>query len=226
MKNPGTKDFIIWDTINWSKAIKFWENNTAVEGKSYACLELGSNQGGLSLWLSQKGNQVICSDLESPAELASAYHGMFGVDNITYEAIDATNIAFHNHFDIIIFKSMLGGASRGGNDENKKIVLQSIHNALKPGGKLLFAENLEASGIHRFLRKLFIKWGKDWNYLRYKEVDELFSLFSDVKYKSAGFFGTFGRSESHRRFLGRIDSMTAFLIPKSSRYILIGIAEK
>lgn len=226
MKEPGIKDFIIWDTVNWSRAIQFWEKHVPLSDMKLNCLELGSNQGGLSLWLRTLGHNAICSDLSTPEETASAYHTRFGINDITYEAIDATKIPYKDHFDIITFKSMLGGASRGGKDENKKIVLEQIHKALKPGGKLLFAENLEASAMHRFLRKRFIKWGQDWNYLKYREVEELFTDFKDVKFITVGFFGAFGRNESQRKFLGHIDSLLSFLIPKGCKYILIGIAIK
>jgi len=226
MNNPGIKDFIIWDTMNWSKAIHFWEKYLTQGEKPLQCLELGSHQGGLSLWLASKGHHVVCSDMQSPKEQASTHHAPFRMDNITYESIDATQIPYKEQFDIIVFKSMLGGASRAGNDKNKAIVLEQIHQALKPSGILLFAENLEATAMHRFLRKRFISWGKDWNYLKYRDVDELFSIYSEVKYSSVGYFGIFGRSEPQRRFLGRIDQAISLLIPKSCKYILIGMARK
>lgn len=226
MKTPGIKDFVIWDTVNWARAIHYWEKHIPLRTEKLHCLELGSHQGGLSLWLKSHNHEVICSDLQTPEETASAYHKQFSVTDISYQAIDATNIPYTEHFDIITFKSMLGGASRGGNDKNKKIVLEQIHQALKPGGKLLFAENLEASLMHRYLRKKFIKWGQDWNYLKYKEVNELFSDFKEVQFITVGFWGAFGRSERQRRFLGRIDNAYSFLIPGSCRYILIGIARK
>ena len=226
MKTPGIKDFVIWDTVNWARAIHYWEKHIPLRAEKLHCLELGSHQGGLSLWLKSHNHEVICSDLQTPEETASAYHKQFGITDISYQAIDATNITYKEHFDIITFKSMLGGASRGGNDKNKKIVLEQIHQALKPGGKLLFAENLEASFMHRYLRKKFIKWGQDWNYLKYNETKDLFSIFTDVKFVTAGFFGTFGRNEKQRRILGRIDNFTSPLIPKRFKYILIGVATK
>ena len=225
-KRPDVRDFVIWDTVNWSKAIRFWEKQSQIQGGELNCLELGSNQGGLSLWLRSYNNKVTCSDLQSPEETASAYHHQFGVSDISYQSIDATDVPYEDVFDIIAFKSMLGGASRGGKDENKRIVLEQIHKALKPGGKLLFAENLEASTMHRFLRKRFIKWGHDWNYLNYQEAKELFNNFSELKFITVGFWGAFGRNETQRRILGRIDQVTSPIIPPKYRYIIIGIATK
>jgi 2-polyprenyl-3-methyl-5-hydroxy-6-metoxy-1,4-benzoquinol methylase len=226
MREPGIKDFIIWDTVNWSKAIYFWEKHVSLRDKSLNCLELGSNQGGLSLWLRSLGHKVTCSDIVFSKTKALDYHVRFGFNDISYEAIDATNIVYSDEFDIIVFKSMLGGASRGGKDENKKLVMEQIHKALKPGGVIFFAENLEASVMHRFFRRKFIKWGRDWNYLKYNETEELFSIFSNVNLITIGFFGTFGRNEAQRRLLGRIDTIFSFLMPRCFRYILIGIATK
>lgn len=226
MKKPEISDFIIWDIYNWSETIKFWEKRINLNDHPFKCLELGCNQGGLSLWLATKGHEVTCSDLQSPEEMAFAYHSSFGIENIRYETINATNIPYQNFFDIIIFKSMLGAASRGGKDENKKIIIKNIHKALKPGGRLLFAENLVASGIHRFFRSRFVKWGQDWNYIKYRDVDELFSPFQEVEYVTAGFLGTFGRNEMQRRFFSQIDKLIIPIIPGKFRYILFGIAKK
>lgn len=57
-------------------------------------------------------------------------------------------------------------------------------------------------------------------------MESLFSDYSELKYKTVGFFGTFGKIETQRNFLGKIDSVIESLIPKSNRYIMIGIAQK
>lgn len=73
---------------------------------------------------------------------------------ITYQDIDATQIPYENEFDIIVFKSIIGGIGRNDNKEIQQLVFNQIYKALKPGGQLLFAENLSASPLHRF----FSKW--------------------------------------------------------------------
>jgi hypothetical protein len=55
-----------WDTVNWSKALRFWDAHVDLNGKNLMCLELGSRRGGLSAWLALKGNHVVCSDFENP----------------------------------------------------------------------------------------------------------------------------------------------------------------
>ncbi|UCH64581.1 MAG: methyltransferase domain-containing protein [Ignavibacterium sp.] len=221
------KDIIDWDVVNWSKSIMFWQKKIDLKNKNYTCLELGGKRGGLSLFLAQKGNNVICSDLESPENLASELHRKYKAESrINYESIDATKIPYENKFDIVTFKSILGGISRDGNNWLKKITVNEIHKSLKLSGKLLFAENLEASFIHKFFRKRFVKWGVEWNYLKYNEIEEIFSSYSKLEYITVGFWGTFGRSETQRKFLGKIDSLFEKIIPESKRYIVIGIAEK
>jgi len=227
LKEKDLKDIIGWDITNWSKAIDHWESELRFENQKYNCLELGGQKGGLSLWLALKGNNVICSDLDSPETRAFEIHKKYACKNlIQYQAIDAKNIPYEDHFDIIAFKSILGGISRNGKDEIKQKTINEIHKALKPGGVLLFAENIESSFLHRFLRKQFVTWGKDWNYLKVNEIEVIFSSFKSVKYITVGFWGAFGRNEKQRNILGKFDRLFEKFVPKGKRYILIGIAEK
>ena len=221
------KDIIDWDIVNWSKSIIFWKKKINLKNKNYTCLELGSKRGGLSLFLAHQGNNVICSDLESPEDFASQLHRKYSVENrISYESIDATIIPYENKFDIVTFKSILGGISRNEKNELTKTTLNEIYKSLKPHGKLLFAENLDSSFIHKFFRKRFVNWGAEWNYLKYNEIEKKFSSYSKLEYITVGFWGTFGRTETQRNLLGKIDNLFEKIIPESKRYIVIGIAEK
>lgn len=222
------EDCIEWDTINWSKALSFWENNVDLKNKNYKSLELGGRRGGLSLWLALKGNQVICSDLDNPQDEASLIHKKYDCSSrITYEAIDATNIPYQNHFDIIIFKSILGGISRDGNSHLNQVVVDQIFNALKPDGKLLFAENLQASKLHQFLRKRLVRWGSSWNYLNVDNLPSLLKKYKSIKYNTVGFLGAFGKSETQRNVFGEIDSLLFdWSLSAKMKYIVFGVASK
>ena len=227
MNSALKKDIIEWDIVNWGKALDYWEGQLDLDGDEYVCLELGGRKGGLSLWMAMKNNRVVCSDFEFNEEDARRLHKKYNCEqSITYEDIDATAIPYKNHFDVIAFKSILGGICRNGNDALKKKTIDEIHAALKENGKLVFAENLTASFLHGFMRKRFTKWGSQWNYLRYSEIDEVFASFGTISYVTYGFFGAFGRSEKQRNILGKLDNLIAPLVPKSKRYIVVGVATK
>jgi SAM-dependent methyltransferase len=172
------------------------------------------------------GHEVICSDLTTPEKNAAASHASVA-SKIRYEEIDATRIPYRNYFDIIVFKSILGGIARHEKDGVKEVVLREIHEALKPHGQLLFAENLNASPIHRLLRRKMTPWGNYWNYLRIEEVSHLFKPYSSLAVGSAGFLGAFGRSEQQRSWLALMDSfLFDRMLPSSMHYILFGVATK
>ena len=226
MNYETLKDIIGWDIVNWSKSLDFWEKKLEWDRQRFDCLELGGHQGGLSLWLALKGNHVICSDLASPEKKASEIHKKYACNSlIDYQAIDATDIPYENKFDVVTFKSILGAVGSKNNALKEKAI-HEIHKALKPGGTLLFAENIESTLLHRFLRKHFVKWGKRWNYLRFEELHHIFSSFKSIEYITVGFFGALGRSEKQRAFFGHIDRLVEKCVPGRKRYILIGIAKK
>lgn len=167
---------------------------------------------------------MVCSNLKLPDEKTKKIHHKYNCQPyIAYEAIDATNIPYDNHFDFITFKSILGGIPGDGREVKIKTINQ-IHNSLKPGGKLLFAENLSASIFHKILRCWF--GTKDWNYLKLDDLDFVFSSFSHVRYTTVGFFGCLGRNERQRILLGKLDKYFDWMIPQKWRYIIIGVATK
>lgn len=227
MTNKIINDIIQWDIRSWSKAIKYWEENIDWS-KVQNGLELGGREGGLTLWLGLKGKSIICSDLKNVKETAAPLHLKHNISSLVkYEDIDATNIPYEDHFDIIVFKSIIGGIGSNDNYEKQQQVFKEIYKALKPGGKLLFAENLIASPLHQRLRKTFINWENYWRYLSIKEMKECLSIFSSYELKTTGVLGTFGRNEAQRNILSTFDSAVLNkLSPDKWKYIAYGIAEK
>ncbi len=221
------KDIIQWDVKAWSKALNFWEKNVNWDNVQNG-LELGGREGGLSLWLALKGKETICSDLSNVENSAGALHKKYNISSlIKYQDIDATNIPYENFFDIIVFKSILGGIGRNNHYEIQQQVLGQIYKALKPGGKLLFAENLIASSFHQRLRKKFTGWGEAWRYVSIKEMNDLLKDFSSFTLKTTGVLGTFGRNEGQRNFLSTMDEILFNNVcPENWKYIVYGIAEK
>lgn len=220
------QDIIQWDAANWQQAIDYWDEILSSK-KDMLCLEVGARKGGLSLLAALYGHRAVCSDIENPAEFARPLHKKYKVENmISYEAVDLLNIPYENKFDIIFLKSVLPTVGANNNKALQQKAITEMYKSLKPGGYLLFAENLEASSLHRFARKNFVAWGSAVRYLKLKEIKEMTAAFSSVDYTLTGFLGLFGRTESQRKFLGKIDSLTKNLIPSSWKYLVIGKVRK
>ncbi len=227
MKKDLKRDILQWDVNSWEKALDFWENKVEWEDVDNA-LEIGGHQGGLSLWLALKGINVVCSDLKNVKDKAEPLHRKYKVtDKVTYQDIDATNIPYENQFDVIVFKSIIGGIGRDNNIEKQQKVFDELYKALKPGGKLLFAENLIASSMHQTLRKKFVNWGDSWRYVSLQEMHGFLKPFSSYEIKTTGVIATFGRSENQRIMLSVADRMLLnHVSPKNWKYISYGIATK
>jgi len=222
------EDVFEWDTTNWSTAARFWENHLNVRLAGASALEIGAHNGGLSLWLAMKGADVICSDMRDTRLQARKKHDHYGVaGNISYEKIDARYITYENRFDIVAFKSLLGGVRGYFGDDTHIQVIDGILRSLKPGGQLLFAENLDGCGLHRFSRARFVRWGKMWRYIRLSDVRLMFNGFAKIDFMTCGFAGAFGRGEPQRYILGFLDQhVFDRIVPESWHYILIGVATK
>ena len=225
---PRLDDVIEWDVTSWSKALPFWLDHSKIKtARRPRALELGTRNGGLSLWLASKGFDVVCSDVERPSSQAMSLHERYHVTNrIAYEPIDASNIKVHGQFDVVCFKSMLGAVGRQGFDVQRRAV-REMFRVLRPGGEVWFAENLAASPLHRFLRRTFVPWARSWRYLTLAELQELFASFGSCEIITAGFLAAFGRTERQRRMLARLDGSPLLrLFPPTWRYIAIGVARK
>ena len=216
---------IEWDIANWSRCLVFWRS-FLTDCKNKVALEIGSGRGGISLWLALNGMRVICSDIIDPRNTALSLHNKYNAEKINYETIDATNIPYRDYFDVIVFKSVLGGIGRDGNIAAQSKAIKEMHKSLKKGGMLLFCENLQGSALHRFFRTRYQPWGDSWRYITISEMKKYLADFSEVKVKTVGFLGCFGRNEAQRRMLARIDNMITLLVPENWRYVIIGIAVK
>jgi ubiquinone/menaquinone biosynthesis C-methylase UbiE len=220
------KDVIQWDIKTWSQTLIFWEENFKIQPKMKA-LTLGEREGGLSLWFALKSVNVTCSDLNTFSEKTYNLHKKYNVEsNISYqEGLDILDLSKYpsNHFDIISFKSVLGALSK---KEHQQKALNEMNRILKPGGAILFAENLEGSNIHKVFRRKFTRWNSYWRYLDFKTDQDLFPIHHSLDLKTFGFLATFGRNENQRRLLFHLDSIIKPITPKSWRYVLGGVLIK
>ncbi len=220
-------DIIRWDMVNWSRAIGYWERGTSIDLTACRALELGAgHSGGLSLWLALHGADAVCSTLGEVSSQARATHRAYGVaSQMTYESIDMRSMPYDNAFDVIAFKSVLGAVAGG--PEQRLAAIEHIYKALRPGGELLFAENLAATPIHMALRQRFGEAKFGWHYMTTADMKCLLAPFSPMRYITTGVIGALGRTSWQRNLLGRIDQwFLNALLPEDWRYIMIGIARK
>ena len=219
---------IEWDVRNWGTALTYWERHARTRLAGCRALEIGGRNGGLSLWLALQGAEVVCSDLRGPDASAVQLHRDYGVaDRIYYVKLDATNIPYRECFDLIAFKSVLGGIGARGRPDRQVAAVGQMHQALKQNGELLFAENLAASPVHAYLRRRTRKWGRTWRYVTVEEMLGFLAPFAEVEYRTVGFAGAFGRTERQRRLLGSLDrAFMDSLVPPAWRYIILGVARK
>lgn len=229
-KNPSLKDYLEWDIYTWSKALDEWR--VILKEKNYnncKALEIGSKNGGLSLFLAKEFNfGVACTDITEPSEKAKALHKKFEVETkINYSTQNVLNLQYDdNIFDVAIFKSVLGSAGKNENIGNQFAAIKEIHRVLKPGGILLFAENAKASYFHRAFRKVFRRWSEYWRYISVNEMQNMLSIFNEKKIFTAGFFSVFASNNSFKKILFKADNILEKFISKNSLYVVYGYAIK
>ncbi len=225
INSKDLKTYFEWDTILWSRAMKIWEKHLKLKEDCLA-LEIGSRRGGLSLMLAKENNMnVVCSDLTPPDETASLLHVKHQTKHqIQYKGIDCTQIPYPEHtFDVVVFKSVIGAL---GSFEKQKIALSEIFRILKPGGVLLFAENLEASAFHMFLRKKFNRWSTYWRYPKLSDMQLFLKEYKSFEIDTTGFFATMVRPGILNTLISYLDILFEKVVPAKQRYIVYGAAIK
>jgi SAM-dependent methyltransferase len=228
MPTPGDhRDlYFQWEVRTWSRAYPLWHRTLqALPKDRRQALALGERDGGLSLMLAEHGLVTVCSDLNGPTERAVEMHRTSGWDEwITYERIDATAIPkSDNSFDVVVFKSMIGAL---GSKERQAQAIREMHRVLKPGGLLLFAENLTGTAMHRWLRRRFVAWDHYWRYLQLPADGDLFTPFSRVDLHTTGCLANLGRSEWQRDLLARVDGFICPVLPSAWHTVVYGVAVK
>ena len=215
-----------WDVASWTPALDYWAARLG-DGPYDRALELGAGHGGVSLWLADRCREVVCSDLWGPTDGARQLHASMNAGNISYEEIDATAIPYRDEFDVIVFRSVIGAVAGvgGASKANQQRSFREIHAALRPGGVLLFAENLGASPVHHWLRRRFNGWAVNWRYPSLDEMRAFLHEFRQVEVQATGVVGLLGRTERQRELLAGADrALLNAVVPQRWKYIAYGSA--
>lgn len=221
---PALADVFQWDVATWSRALPLWERWLRDRPTANA-LAIGEREGGLSLWLAAKGIQVMCTDIGPLPPAARALHERHGLTTrITYAVQDVTSLALPDaSVDLVIFKSVIGAL---GARERQAAALREINRVLRPGGLLLFAENLAGTMLHAALRRRYVRWEHYWRYLRWPQDRGLFADFDRSEFRTTGLLHNLGRSEGQRTLLAAIDRVLCAVVPASWNTVLFGACVK
>lgn len=208
----------------------YWEAILGRTGGRARCgLELGARNGGLSCFFASRfACDMACTDIE-PVAKARALHERHGVASLmTYRQVDACDIPWPDaSFDFVVFKSMLGVVGAHGKRHRQATAISEIHRVLRPGGFLLFAENLKGSPLHQVARKAFVPWGRSWAYVHLEELRALLAHFESAEVRSTGFLSAFvPQPEKLRSLCAVVDNSILRWLPERWNYVGYGHAVK
>ena len=211
-----------WDAWNWGRVAEMWLRKSRLDFSGVRCLEIGGRNGALASWLAGMGAAVLSVDVALKQEMQLVFPD-HGCAKVVYG--DIFSLPDGLECDLIVFKSVLGAIGGRGGLVSQKQAIRIMHEHLRPGGELWFAENLTGSPMHRLARRLFIPWETAWRYGTMTEFSGFLSPFLTYHLSPYGFAGAFGRTERQRRMLGRLDEAgLERLVPRHWRYILGGVA--
>ena len=221
MNHLYNKNIFKWDTSNWSKTLELWNKSINGGFDGLKVLELGAGDGSLSIWSYNQGGNVICSDLLFTDEKINAIKGQINNDEkFIIKNVDILDIPYTDYFDVILFKSVLGGLR---SYEKQNLAFIQIHKALKTGGKLFFCENMNSTFLHQYFRSKK-PWGHYWRYPSFDELIKMSRQFRKIDYDT---YGLIGAGEFPlKTFRVNLDYFSKKIIPPDWFYIFAGVYQK
>jgi len=111
-------------------------------------LDVGCGTGRLARWLAAQGAQVTGVDFSKGA-LEIARRNTKG-ENPSYRVCSVFELAYGDLFDVVLTWGVLAIACR--EREDLLLALTQIHDALRPGGKLILMEPVHSNFLHRVLK--------------------------------------------------------------------------
>jgi len=118
----SAKVYLEWDVYNWARALETLEEYL-IDGNQGLTLEIGGRHGGLSLLLAHHDWKVHCTDLNGHSEKAKSLHAsQSGSQEIQYRTLDILNPDCAERYDLIVFKSVMGGVSAGSDEARNRMI--------------------------------------------------------------------------------------------------------
>ena len=219
-------DILNWDVPTWSEILPYWDNQLKNFDKSNTiCIEIGSREGGISLWMALNGFQITCSDNYYDSDEAKKLHVKYRVEKkVFYKKVDVLNWNEKAKYDIIIVKSVLGALQT---EERIKIAIENIYNNLNDDGIILFAENSRASFLHRLFRSKFTDWGRMWYYFDESSLKRIFKSFQILDFQFNGVSAVFANRLGLSKPFYKLDKyILNKIVPDKMKYMVYGYAKK
>ncbi|MBA7480177.1 Ubiquinone biosynthesis O-methyltransferase, mitochondrial [subsurface metagenome] len=121
-------------------------------------LDIGCGDGAFSLYIANKGNEVLGIDISEKA-IDDAQKGaeLLGIRNASFKATDFLYAEFQGKFDFVILNHVLEHLT------NDRVFLQKIHELLVPGGILYFGVPSDKAPLHQLKLKLYKKDAYDYS---------------------------------------------------------------
>ena len=123
-------------------------------------LDVGCGVGTISLYVANKGNEVLGIDISEKAiDAAQRSAESLGIKNASFKAIDFLYVVqeFQGEFDFIILNNVLEHLT------NDKVGLQKIREWLAPGGILFFCVPSDKSLLHQLKLRIYKKDAYDYS---------------------------------------------------------------
>lgn len=132
-------------------------------------LDIGCGAGTLSLYVANKGHNVLGLDISSKAikECLKSKKAL-GLNNVAFRTLDFLAMKTKNKYDAVLFTEVIEHLEDGGK------ALGSIHNLLKPSGIMILSTPLDTAPLHRL--GVTKKFDREVGHLRrysFEEIQEI-----------------------------------------------------
>lgn len=143
-------------------------------------LDIGCSVGTISLYVANKGNEILGIDIsENAINIAQNSAELLGIKNASFKAINFLDTDLQEKFDFIICSEILEHLPED------KLALNKIHKLLTRGGILCIDVPTESAPLHRLRMYLFKKDAFDVSleHLRRYSSNEIASILKNLGFK-------------------------------------------